>query len=436
MITRVFRTLLLPAVTVMALASCDRTEAPAEPPGPHIGYWHADITLPGGDIETGLEISRAGENYQASIINGQERVAIEEVSFTNGELLLRFPAFNNEIRATLIDGDLQGELILVKRFGEEQRMPFRATPGAQRHDAQPAANIDLSGRWQASFIEPDGSETPSIGEFAQRGSRLFGTFLNSSGDYRYLAGYVSGKEFKLSTFDGAHAFLFSGRVEDEEIVDATFWSGTAWEQSWSAKRNEDVELPDAYSLTYLKPGYDRFSFEFLDHDGSPVALTDEKFTDKVVVVMLAGTWCPNCQDEARFMAPLYEEYREQGLEVIALMYEHFEDYDIASKQVAAFREKFDIAYDTLIAGTSDKSEAAATLPALNAVLAFPTTIFIDRGGRVRSIHTGFSGPGTGEHFEKLQEEFRVLIAELLEEPADIIDSLATEESEETEDSET
>jgi len=144
--------------------------------------------------------------------------------------------------------------------------------------------------------------------------------------------------------------------------------------------------------------------------------------------MLGGSWCPNCNDEARFMAPLYEEYREQGLEVVALMYEHFDDHELATQQVRELRRKFGIQYVTLIAGISDKTVAAKTLPSLNAVLAFPTTIFIDRGGRVRSIHTGFSGPGTGEHHERLQEEMTSLIDTLLAEPEDLIDVLTSDDT--------
>ena len=128
------------------------------------------------------------------------------------------------------------------------------------------------------------------------------------------------------------------------------------------------------------------------------------------------------------MAPLHKEYRDQGLEVVALMFEHFEEHDIAAEQVLRFREKFDIEYDTLIAGISDKTAASEVLPALSAVLAYPTTIFMDRGGRVRQIHTGFSGPGTGEHYEQLQQEFRSLITTLLAEPEDLIEALTSDES--------
>ena len=53
---------------------------------------------------------------------------------------------------------------------------------------------------------------------------------------------------------------------------------------------------------------------------------------------------------------------------------------------------------------------------LNHVLAFPTLIFIDRKGDVRRIHTGFSGPGTGQHYVEFKKEFTALLDELLSEP--------------------
>jgi thiol-disulfide isomerase/thioredoxin len=412
-------------VAALWLCGCERTAPVEVSPSLPTGYWQANITLPGGNIETGIEISLDGDRYSASLVNGQERVRIDEVAFVGDELLLRFPAFNNEIRASLGDGRLVGELTLVKRFGETQVMPFSATPGGEAPGEQNAqANHDLSGRWAVRFHAPDGSDSASIGEFAQRGARLFGTFLNPNGDHRFLAGHVRGDDFHLSTFDGAHAFIFSGSVDaDGRIVNADFWSGTSWHQQWSAERNQSVQLPDAFSRTWLKPGYERFEFAFPSEAGATVSIDDEKFIDKVIMVTLAGTWCPNCNDEARYLAPFYQQYRDQGLEIVALMFEHFDDAALAAEQVRLFREKHDIEYDTLIAGISDKAEAEKVLPSLSSVLAFPTTIFIDRDGRVRQIHTGFSGPGTGEHYIRLQRQFDDLVTELLAEPPDLIESL-------------
>lgn len=427
---RATRAAILACAALMSASACDRPETVVTVPVLQAGYWQASITLPGGDVETGIEISRQGERYQAKLINGQERVRINEVSFEDGELRLRFPAFNNEIIATLTDGKLEGELVLVKRYGKTEVMPFSAMPGSKRDEKDSeAAKYDLSGRWRVTFHEPDGSDSPSVGEFAQRGSRLFGTFLNPNGDYRYLAGHVRGTRFKLSTFDGAHAFIFSGEIgESGDIRNADFWSGTSWHQHWSAVPDSSVELPDSFQRTFLKPGYEKLEFSFPDPDGVIVSLADEKFDGKVVLVTLNGTWCPNCNDEARILAPLHKEFRDKGLEVVALMFEHFEDHDVAADQVREFREKFGIEYDTLIAGISDKDQASAALPALSGVLAFPTTVFIDRGGRVRNIHTGFSGPGTGEHYAKLQRDFRQLITALLAEPENMIESASPDTS--------
>ena len=421
--------LLVTGTLFFGVVGCEQSlETTVTPPQPATGYWRATITLPGGEIETGFELSRDGDLYRASLVNGQERVSIDEVSFADGVLRLRFPAFNNEIQAVFADGRLSGELTLVKRFGDTQVMAFSALPGSDTgEEAYAAPRHDLSGRWAVRFHEPDGTDTASIGEFAQRGSRLFGTFLNPNGDHRFLAGHVRGDEFQLSTFDGAHAFIFSGEIdEDGAIVDADFWSGTSWHQKWSGERSDTVELPDAFSRTWLKPGYDTFEFSFPDQEGKTVSLADEKYRDKVVMVALAGTWCPNCNDEAAFLAPFYQEHRDEGLEIVTLLFEHFEDHDLAAAQATRFRQKHGIEYDTLIAGISSKTEASESLPALSAVLAFPTTIFIDRDGRVRSIHTGFNGPGTGEHFTRLQNQFTELVTTLLAEPPDLIESLTSD----------
>ena len=69
----------------------------------------------------------------------------------------------------------------------------------------------------------------------------------------------------------------------------------------------------------------------------------------------------------------------------------------------------------LIAGISDKDDAAKKLPMLERVYAFPTTIFLDRRGNVRKIHTGFSGPATGIHYEQFAAEVKATLDQLLAE---------------------
>lgn len=79
------------------------------------------------------------------------------------------------------------------------------------------------------------------------------------------------------------------------------------------------------------------------------------------------------------------------------------------------KERFKIDYPVVLAGTNNKEEAAKALPALNRVVAFPTTIILDKKGAVRHIHTGFSGPGTGAYYDQFVDEFNGLINKLLAE---------------------
>ena len=165
----------------------------------------------------------------------------------------------------------------------------------------------------------------------------------------------------------------------------------------------------------MRAGARHFDFAFPDLDGNTVTSKDPAFRGKVLLVALAGSWCPNCHDEAAFLEPLYREYRGRGVEVVSLMFEHFGDFPQAAAATSRFRQHYAIEYTTLIAGISDKDEAAKKLPMLERVYAFPTTIFVDRRGNVRKIHTGFSGPATGDHYTQFEHEVKATLDQLLAE---------------------
>jgi peroxiredoxin len=191
----------------------------------------------------------------------------------------------------------------------------------------------------------------------------------------------------------------------------------AYHEKWSGKRDAAAQLPDAYGVTAMRTGVKKFDFAFPDLDGKTVSSKDPQFRGKVMIVALAGSWCPNCHDEAAFLAPLYQEYRGKGLEIVSLQFEHFGDFDRASSATRRFRQNYGIEYTTLIAGISDKDEAAKKLPMLKSFVAFPTTVFIDRKGNVRKIHTGFTGPATGDHYTQFVGEVKATLEKLLAEKA-------------------
>jgi thiol-disulfide isomerase/thioredoxin len=168
-------------------------------------------------------------------------------------------------------------------------------------------------------------------------------------------------------------------------------------------------------VTYLKEGYDRITFSFPDVEKNMVSPSDEKFENKVLVLQIFGTWCPNCMDETKFLTEWYKSNSDRGVEILGLAYERKDDFAYASERVKKMKTKLGVPYDFVIAGVNDKKKAAETLPMLNHVLAFPTMIFIGRDGKVKHIHTGFEGPGTGEYYEKFKGRFNEIINELLNE---------------------
>jgi peroxiredoxin len=404
------------------LTACQKAPEPVAKPAPSVamGVYRAVLTTPGGELPFGLELKRDGDAPVAFLLNGPERLPVKEVTIQGSHLTILMPGYENTLSADASGETLSGEIVLSKPNAREQHVPLKATLGdTYRFFAppQPGASVtDVSGRWAATFAEDDGSGAEAdVGEFTQDKDVVTGTILTPTGDHRYLSGQVHGDELHLSTFDGAHVFLYRAKINADGTLSGDYWSGLAYHEKWTAHRDAKAALVDAYTYTKMRKGEKRFAFAFPDLDGNTVSSQDAKFKGKVLIVALAGSWCPNCHDEAAFLEPLYQEYRDRGLEVVSLMFEHFGDFPRAAAATQRFRQHYDIKYTTLIAGVSDKDEAGKKLPMLDKFLAFPTTVFVDKKGVVRKIHTGFTGPATGEHYTQFVQETRATLDKLLAE---------------------
>ena len=419
---------LLPLLSVLALAACSTAEQSFTPaPEDLIGSWRAVLASPGGELPFAIEIEPERDGYRGVAINGDERVPFSDVTFDGQRVRLVHAWYDSRIEAEF-DGSpdrLTGVWSKTVPAGVSS-LPFTATRGGERR-FQPIAEAGLEpgeaaalpaidGVWEAVFEDDDGVE-PARGEFRQDGTRVEGTFLTPTGDYRFLEGSYEQGLLRLSTFDGGHAFLFQARARADGTLAGDFWSRDTYHATWTATRADPTEavIPDAWELVGLTDEDGRLEFTFPDLNGVPVSLSDERFRGKVVVVNIFGSWCPNCNDEAPLLADWARLYRGLGLEVVGLAYEYSDDVERSRRMVQRFAARHRIDYPLLIAGISDKSAAGETLPDLTSVVAYPTTIFVDRAGKVRKIHSGFSGPGTGEHYERLVAEMVGLIEQLLAE---------------------
>jgi hypothetical protein len=68
----------------------------------------------------------------------------------------------------------------------------------------------------------------------------------------------------------------------------------------------------------------------------------------------------------------------------------------------------------VLAGTSSKEVASAQFPMLNGIMSFPTSVVVGKNSKIEYVHTGFSGPATGEINEKYVKEMDLLIKKLLQ----------------------
>lgn len=400
---------LLTVFSILLFASCQTHKEMAELKS---GTWRGVIHMQGQELPFTFRITNDSGNYKAYLQNAGEEILLDEIEITGDTVEMHLHIFDASLKAKINGDKLEGTF--VKYYAPEVNQPFTATYNEDYRFAPKqttSASVDYTGKYQLVF-KADKETYPSVGVFEQQGNYVTGSFLTPTGDYRYLEGNVVDGKLKLSTFDGNHAYIFIAGFEGDSLK-GDYYAGKSSHETFGGVKNAQAAMPDAEGLTLLKPGYEKLEFSFPDLNGNKVSLSDERFKNKVVILQLFGTWCPNCMDETKFLAPWYKENKDRGVEILGLAYERKDDFEYAKSRIQKMKEKIEIPYQFVIAGVNDKEKASQTLPALNKILAFPTTIFVGKDGKVKHIHTGFEGPGTGIYYEQFKERFNQIVNELI-----------------------
>ncbi|AXT59139.1 TlpA family protein disulfide reductase [Aquimarina sp. AD10] len=405
--------IILSILLVLIISSCKK-EQTQERINFKSGPWRAELELQ--DNKKLPFLFEVMEDQTLKIFNAEEIIDVEDISIDKDSIRINFPVFEGYVAAKFIDSiTISGSFI---KESLNRIVPFKAAYGVQdRFKVNAKPSYDITGNWETIFSK-DSDEDRYIakGIFKQNGNIVTGTFRTTTGDYRYLEGVLNNDILELSAFDGAHAFLFTAKVTDSTL-NGHFYSGNHWKEPFTSKKNASYELPSADSLTFLNEGYDSLAFSFPDVNGNIVSLNDDRFKDKVVIVQVMGTWCPNCMDETKYYVEYYNRNKDKDVAFIALAFEYAKTQEKAFTSIKRLQSKLKVEYPVLLAqyGTSDKKKAQEKLPMLNHVLSYPTSIFIDKKGQVRKIHTGFNGPATGDKYLDFKKEFESFIDQLLSE---------------------
>jgi peroxiredoxin len=96
---------------------------------------------------------------------------------------------------------------------------------------------------------------------------------------------------------------------------------------------------------------------------------------KVVLLNFWATWCPPCRAETPELAALYNRYRTRGLEIAGISLDE-NPRDV----VPEFVRRYEVRYPILL--------PPADFTLANYVESLPTTLILDRGGRIAGSWIG------------------------------------------------
>jgi thiol-disulfide isomerase/thioredoxin len=377
------------------------------------GRWDAVVVIADGtEIPFRFDIEGNGNAVKASFFDGDKKITSKPGTFKDGVLTLSFDQYATRLEATLKeDGQLEGTYLRGSRVPYK----FRAT----RHAPTPAAVADIpkiAGVWKVSGFDT----TKNKGEQAwrliikQSGADVSAAMLRIDGDTGTLTGTFRDGKFVISHFSGARPSLFEITPGPDNTLDLL----QNKKVKLTALRIDDPrakEAPDPTNPlqhTRWKDPNERFRFSFNDLNGKTVTDADPKLQGKVLLVSITGSWCPNCRDEAPFLANLYKKYRGKGFEIVALSFEE-PDQAANPERLRNFIKEYGIEYTVLLAGDPDK--LAEAVPGAENLNSFPTSFLVGRDGKVRAVHAGFPSPASGAFYTEAQRDLTTQVERLLAE---------------------
>ncbi len=387
------------------MGSC-YTSVPEEVNNPRTGYFEIVFDLGEVKCPTRWNISQNG----VVIINAEEKIEVSDFQLNGDSGSFKLPVFKTTVDFHyLTDGSIQGHFKNHLRKGD-YKIPFEG------HKNQ-VPRYNSSNPQQFTYDVNMDPEDPfnAIGKFNFYEDYISGTFLTETGDYRFLEGQKTNENnFYLSCFDGSHLFYFTAEMHGDSIS-GKFFSGNHWNTTWSGVKDitHSVSLINPDSLTYLKEGETSVEFFGLNKDQDTLKFNSMDF-DHVSMIQILGSWCPNCMDETRYYNELSKKYGDQ-VNIIGLAFEAHQSVEDQLKNIQIYRNELQVEYPIYLSGNANKSEASIMFNTLNKITSYPTTIFLDKHGMVRKIHTGFYGPSTGTYYDEYTSSTEAFLYQLIAE---------------------
>lgn len=401
----------LPAALALSLAVLPLAASGATP-APKGVWWGKLRPAEGLEISFAVRVEAAGKGLGGSLLNGPSALPFTSVSWNGVSLAMELAHLDAQLVATR-DGDgMTGTWTRATASGPVSA-PFTLSRSVPR---VPGGGRSIKGDWAVEVGEGEKTERV-LGIFRQSGGSVSGTFLDPSGDWGPYHGSWDGTTLVLQVFDGIHASRFDLAADQGGTLTGTYRPRSGVASRVAARRLSKAEasvyLPDSFGVTRPKDRTGPFRFSLSDADGRIVSLADEAYASRPVVVVIAGTWCPNCNDEAPALRELFQKYRGKGLQIVSLFYEYTGDVERSRRQLKRFAERYGITWPLLLAGTTKDARSSGPLQQIEGFAGYPTTLFLDRSHRIVKVHAGFDGPATGSRFTAAKRDLEAAARQIL-----------------------
>ena len=353
---------------------------------------------------------RCGYFLHGWFLNGERRIESTDAEANADTVVFRFGQYASRLELRINGESLAGKYYRAR--GEP--LPVTATRAALTEAINSGNAPSIDGTW---VVQAKSSKGETAWRFIahQTGPRVEATILRVDGDTGTLSGGWQDGRFVLGHFSGARPL----RLEVTPQADGTLLLSQNGQAALVAARADTARVAtigtptDPAAHTRMKDPSEPFRFSFPDLDGRVVSNTDEKFRGKVLLVNISGSWCPNCHDEAPFLAALYRQYRGRGL----------------GDRDAVVRRRRSTAQSRPVAGLQShlrhrahRAAAGRTRPVERKGcprrrISTPSRrrFIVGRDGRVRAVHAGFPSPGSGEYYARAEHEVTELVERLLAE---------------------
>lgn len=390
-------------LSLLSFFSCSKQELTMN------GNWRVSITLQDRELPVIISLKQNDQLLSGHLVNSSEKIELSG-KIINNKFDIEIGSHYAKLSGGLSREGITGKWIRTNK--ENYAVAFSGVKSSMTElykSYESETNLlDISGKWKINL-----SETKlGLGLFKQTGSRVQGSILTNTGDYRFLDGFIKNDKVLLTGFDGVFALVIEMVISNKKIF-AQMYSGKSSHSTFSGIKDETFELMDPNQITkttHSKP----IKLVVTDISGAVIDINKGEYKNKAKVIQLFGSWCPNCVDETHFFRRWQSEniQKSNQLKFIALAFESTQTKSQAIKNLRKAKAKLKVSYPFVLADFNQSKSISDYLP-IEKVLAYPTTIFVNKKNQIIKIHTGFAGQATGSYFSSFESDFNKTVQDLL-----------------------